>query len=447
MDEDLRNHLDRLADRTVRDRDDDPIARLDGARRRRAANRRIGALVLALAVAIAGTATAMTAFDDDGHTLANDPSPTGAPAWTPLDVLTVWPENPVTAHVTDPRTIQRWVDRGDAELQWRTDPEEVVRRFAAVVLGWSDVTAIARDVEAVPTEGVAVFDITPCPPASVCDLEGPAPTVYLVQPASSGVGGIWSVQRVRTDGLWIRFQRWNDPSLSAGRQLAFEAELPVGTDAHIGVVASNGCRIVQAFDPGRSSGTSFLEVPTTSVEDGCSDAAVGYAFTYAQASTTVPVGDPLLESATIDPPYLTIAPVVIDLAPPEPIPRPTPACAAASLGRVEVHMHELELITCSRWPAETPIELRYRSYDPEIPYGLALYPEASCDGSGCDRGASLWQVGPSVRVEAVYRVPALEPGGYLLVDPVHPVTTFAEIDVRYDAQAHRFTGRATAASA
>jgi hypothetical protein len=258
-------------------------------------------------VAIAGTATAMAAFDDDGRTVADDPSPTGAPAWTPPDVLTVWPENPVTAHVADPQMIQRWVDRGDAELQWRKDPREVVRRFAAIVLGWSDVTIVERDIEI--ETNVRVYDISPCPPDATC-LGDPGPAVWLTQPVTIGGEGIWSVLHVEGSGLRIET---GTGVVAAGSDLRFRLDATAGTKVHIGIVATNGCTSLMDFQPGLSAGPAVLQVPAPDVADGCADVAAGYAFAYAQADTTVPIGDPFLESAPMEYPWLTVAPIQVDL--------------------------------------------------------------------------------------------------------------------------------------
>lgn len=308
MTDDLRNRLERLAQRADEAPDPDAFDRLEGARRRRVASRRIGALTVAIALAIFGTATAMAAFDDDGHIVADDPSPTGAPGWMPPDVLTVWPENPVTAHVTDPQAIQRWVDRGDAELQWRKDPQEVVRRFAALVLGWSDVTMVERDIE---TEAnVRVYDVTPCPPDATCDVAGAGPAVWLTQPATIGGAGIWSVLQVDSSGLRIETRT---DVIPAGSDLRFRLAATREMKVHIGIVATNGCTSLTDFQPGLSSGPAALEVPAPGAVDGCAEVAVGYAFAYAQSATTVPIGDPFLESASMELPWLTVVPVHIDL--------------------------------------------------------------------------------------------------------------------------------------
>jgi hypothetical protein len=39
----------------------------------------------------------------------------------------------------------------------------------------------------------------------------------------------------------------------------------------------------------------------------------GYVFAYAQDDTTVPVGDPLLEPAAIEYPWLTIIPLYVEM--------------------------------------------------------------------------------------------------------------------------------------
>jgi hypothetical protein len=307
MTDDLRNRLDHLARRADAISRPDALDRLDRARHRRNRSRKVGALVVAMLIAIGGTATALITFDgDDASRVAGDPSPTADP-WTPPDVLTVWPENPVTAHITDPETIQRWVDRGDAELQWRKHPEEVVRRFAAIVLGWSDVTLVEREIEA--GADVRVYDVSPCQSDATC-YGDPGPAVWLTQPATIGREGIWSVLRVGVPALRIETGTGLIP---AGSDLRFRLAATSGTEMHIGIVATNGCASLTDFQPGLSSGPAVLEVPASGAVDGCAEVAVGYAFAYAQAAATVPIGDPFLESAPMEFPWLTVVPVRVDL--------------------------------------------------------------------------------------------------------------------------------------
>jgi hypothetical protein len=263
-----------------------------------------------MALAVVGTAAVLLVFDDEGERSGGDPSPTPTTAWSPPEVPTVWPENPVTTHVTDPATIQRLVDRGDRELRWRTDPEEVARRFAATVLGWSDPSVVALDADFQSDRDLRAFEVSPCPPGAVCDVAVPLPTVWLTQPVDDGTGGIWSVVSVQSEPLRIDVPAGRPAELVAGKDLRFRLTSTTSDKVHVGLVASNGCGSVADFEPGLSFGPAALQVPNVPGGAGCGD-AVGYAFAYAQDATVVPIGDPLLESAPIEWPYLTIVPVIV----------------------------------------------------------------------------------------------------------------------------------------
>ena len=422
MADDLRSRLDRVADRI--DDASEPFERLTRARDRRGTRRRVGALFLALAITSAGTATVLAAFDDDGRgRLADDP-PSPTEAWTPPEVLTLWPENPVRGD--PPEQVQSAVDAGDAALAWRLDPRSVVERFGAEVLGWSEMTIIERDIETDLAPEVRVYDINPCPPDAICDMAVPNPALWLVQPVTQGDRGIWSVARVETSRLWITRPVLDEGSIPSGTSLRYELEFSDDLAVHVGVVASNGCDSIGELRTDVPPGTVILPVPDGTVAEGCGPIAAGYAFAYAQNETTVPVGDPLLEAAAIEWPYMTIVPVRIDLTQTPPLPELD--CDLAT-GSVEVFMRELRLHACGEWPADTTIELRFQNLDPETPVALELVRASACEEGRCD-GPRAWRAGVSVESRSEYRIPALEPGDYVLVDAVHPVTSFVDITVR-----------------
>ena len=317
MRDDLKFRLDRLADRGPSDRSADAFDRLHAARARRSRTRRLTAGALALVVALAGTTTVIVAFDrETSGGPAGEPTPSADPPWAAADVLTVWPENPVRSHVTDPAMIQGFVDRGDDQLQWRLDPEAVSRRFASVVLGWTDVTAVGLDIDT--DVDVRAFEITPCPPDATCDLAGPMPTLWLRQPATQGAGGIWSVVQVTSPSLEIELP--TDPVLRGGTDIRFDLELPDFRAVHIGFAAANGCRSVTELDPGHDSGRYAIPVPAAREDDGsdCAPIGAGYAFAYVQDDATVPVGDPLLEAAAIEFPFLAMVPIRLEMTSAEP---------------------------------------------------------------------------------------------------------------------------------
>jgi len=329
MTDDLRNRLDQLSDRVPEaPSSSDAFDRLDRGRHRRNRSRKIGAIVVALLVAVGGTATAVIAFDDDGRSrVAGDPSPTPTlDAWSPSGVLTLWPENPIRAHVADPTSIQRLVAGGDEQLQWRTDHEQVVRRFAAVVLGWSDVSL---DPPIDPEmNGSVVWGVRPdCEDEGTaepdCQWFGDPLRIVLVQPVTQGEGGIWSVVEVESDDLSIAgigdVASTRDGQIVAnlGSWIEFHLRLPEGVDAHVGYAVTDGCEVATSFDVSLHVDQHDMQLPTRweRTGEGCASVAAGYIFVYAQGGTTVPVGDPFVEAAGFESPWVSIMPIRLDLEP------------------------------------------------------------------------------------------------------------------------------------
>ena len=106
----------------------------------------------------------------------------------------------------------------------------------------------------------------------------------------------------------------SSPQLPAGSQVRFDLDLPEDRSAHAGLVASNGCREASGYTVGLAAGTVTLPVPEAgSDEPPCGMVAAGYLFVYTTDDTTVPVGDPLLEAAAIEYPWLTMLPVEVQM--------------------------------------------------------------------------------------------------------------------------------------
>jgi hypothetical protein len=308
-DGDLKTRLERLADRANEQRTMEGFSRLHEARDRRARRRRVGTVAVALLVAIGGSSLAFSAVRN-----TEAPAASGGTEWQPPDMLTVWPENPVRGET--PQDVQAAVDAGEANVQWRLDPEQVAFRFGRTFLAWGEVTVVERDS---PTEdAVRVFEISPCPPTAVCDLPGPMPTLILAQPVRTDQGGIWSVVAVTNPELAIDVQPM-DPQvgLAGGTELRFQLDLPDWVSAHLGIVARNGCTDAYEFKPGLDSGPATLKAPEavdgTDANLSCGTIGAGYVFAYAQDDTTEPTGDPLLEPAAIEFPYATILPVYLQM--------------------------------------------------------------------------------------------------------------------------------------
>ncbi len=240
---------------------------------------------------------------------------------TPPETITVWPENPMTD--ATPQHAQDAVDAGDDTLSWRTDPQRVAQRFGLFVLGWSDTqVAPATTSDGAVSGAGETFAIRPkCDgdegANQPCGYSQPL-LVHVAQPLRQGAGGIWSVVAVQAPGLDIAVSPSLHPAALPGdATIRFDLRVPRDRAVHIGLVARNGCSATTSLSPGLESGrhTLTLDEATRSVDAdlACGAIGAGYVFAYVQADTTVPVGDPLLEAATIEYPWVSIMPVTFEM--------------------------------------------------------------------------------------------------------------------------------------
>ena len=416
---DLRDDLGRLADFVGEPRGLDDLA---AVRRRREGRRRAEGLVAGLAVAIAVALFAVT-------TLRSDPSPV-VPVGTPStsvdggpENLTVWPENAING--VSARDVQTAVDAGDPDLQWRTDPMEVVDRFGLAVFG--------RHMAAPTDEGISgTIRAWPCPPGErpgiglSCDaLQGDPLVFSLVQPARTGDGGIWSIASITSQPLSILGETGTATSLPAGGDVRFDLRL-YGAGGHIGILASNGCRTVSANDDPVADGQYTLALPSAGPsEPPCPAVGAGYAFAYATDDTTLPTPDPMNEPTAIEYPWITIVPISLQMdvegsAGPS---STAPTAVETDCGSgtdITVVGKDISLTGCTSWTAGEPIDIRFDVRDEGIPMGLALFSPSSCDQNGCV-GKALW-TGELVvgRDTTTYHLDPLHAGSYVLMDQVHP---------------------------
>jgi hypothetical protein len=83
---------------------------------------------------------------------------------------------------------------------------------------------------------------------------------------------------------------------------------------------------------------------------------------------------------------------------------------------------------CQDWAADQAVRLTFRIEDRGILEGLELFNADRCTGGSCS-GDPVWSGDiDKGRAVVLYDVPALEPGRYVLRDPVHP-NAFMQIDV------------------
>jgi hypothetical protein len=318
MGEELRDRLDRLADRSG---DGDPGAydRWDHMRERRGRARRIGTGVLAFAVAIAGIGGAWFALGRGG----DEPAQVPPPAAVSQGPMSVWPENPLTP--PDSFTNVQRAALHEQRYAWRLDPVEVIRRFADSVLGWHPVDATKLLPNDTLTSG-DIYTVRPRITISLqCPAHGPCPwapeiDVAVDQLGRTGDHGIWSVVSVESPFLSLPVEAGD--TVVAGDVLAIEMRLAESQHAAIGLsydrqaLAKPGEPCVPQFEGSADvTGRRFqLVVPDPLYEEGaCAPGAAGYVFAYTTPQLTVQIGDPLEESAAIT--DLSIVPVRFSASP------------------------------------------------------------------------------------------------------------------------------------
>jgi hypothetical protein len=344
---DLRDDLGRLADfvgepGTFRD--------LEEARRRRERRRRTSGLVAGvatMAVVVVVASTVLRAGPGSGVPLDSQTSSPSAPIVQ--DVLTVWPENTLSS--VSAARVQQMVDDGDLDLQWRLDPEQVVERFGREILGRS-----MRIIETTPDEDQLIAQAFPCPPGETpsavsCDVfEGPPLTLILVQPVAHGDGGIWSVASVESKPLSILTQSTRENPLEPGDHVDFDLSFSGATSAHIGIVASNGCRIAGGNDYAVQAGSRSLIVPEVGSSDpSCPSDGTGYVYAYVTDDTTMPSADPINEPTAIEYPWITIEPVYVNMTSGSGAPSPSssdPATPSSSSADPATQQATVASITC-----------------------------------------------------------------------------------------------------
>jgi hypothetical protein len=300
--DDLRERLERLSARA--DDEANAIGRLHAARSRGLRRRRVSATALAIVVAIAGTTLAFNSLHGgDAQIAAGNPSPSGPLAnWQPPEAPYLWPENWSRDSSQTPADVQAEVDAGKADVQWRTNPWEVARRFGTGVFGWEYTEA----QQVGDQNGTNVYGIhQTCAPDERCPVLVLAHQfVLLTQPAKKGGGGIWNVGAAWTDDLDVTANPLDDPidAFMPGSTLPLKLNVPNDQTVVVGAVGQNGCADFASVDQDVSASYELL-LPSALQpgDDGydCGSMAASYAFAYTVPKLIVPTGDPFLEPAAI----------------------------------------------------------------------------------------------------------------------------------------------------
>jgi hypothetical protein len=255
--DDLKMRLDHLSTR-VEDRPD-ALLRLERRRRVRARTRRLTAGVLAVGIAVVGTATAYSAFTTPTPRVPGV-GPSGAP------IAALWPE-----HDTEQlQATQDSVDAGDATLDWRLDAEDTAERFVRSVLGWTSADErLHLDASEAPSGLVTVSAVTV--PASCheesCDV---VHDVVLQLLRLGDEDGIWSV--IAAESAVFNMQFRIGQAVRVGDDLEVISGHPSGTEIAVGVKVFEPCS-------GFHEGTAIVQdhgvsVPIVGIEEGC----VGYVY-------------------------------------------------------------------------------------------------------------------------------------------------------------------------
>jgi len=459
---DLREDLERLADFVGEPR---TFVDLERSRRRRERRRRTEGLVAGLAVSVVAALFLISTFD--GRPVA---TPQGTADALPTATPTVWPENAINGDAA--ARVQAAVDSGDGMMQWRTDPKAVTDRFARQILGRSvDITGIAMQ------PGHWKASMIPCPAGFLqgdagCGNPEDGLQIDLVQPEAQGDGGIWSVAAVTSDRLDVSIDAPAGEPVAEGADVTFNvSQLGSSSAAHLRVVGSNGCNVVFAAEPDvTADGQRILRVPKLyQASPSCVASAGGYAIAYVTDDTTLAPPDPIAEPTAIESPWITIVPFAIDwdreIITPTPspgiessdpsgaVPTASPSAPGSANGpsgieipaaiesassqscspipatEFDIFFKGVQLVGCGRWTAGTSLTMYFESAEPDVASGLMLFSTDQCSQQICS-GEPLWQVPVEVHQSArTFHIDPLDPGAYILLDPVHPTTTAVAIDV------------------
>jgi hypothetical protein len=302
MGDELRDRLDRLADRSGAD-EPGALDRWDAARERRRSARRFGTGVLAFAVAIAGIGGAWFALGRGGDA---DAGP-GTLLVVTQGPMSVWPETPLSSPTALADAQRSATQTG--RRAWRLDPAEVISRFSQSVLGWGAVDVDLRRT----TEGVAVYHVAPrvtvlmkCPRSGPCPW-APEVFVAVAQLARHGDRGIWSVVSVESPNLHLPVAVAD--AVVAGEPLDVTMQLADLQHAAVGFAYSLQTSVATGEEcPPRFVGAADVTEPQIRLQvpnplfpiDRCDQlGATGYVFAYTTPELTVQTGDPLVESAAI----------------------------------------------------------------------------------------------------------------------------------------------------
>ena len=262
-----------------------------------------GVMVAVLALGATAAVWATLRGDDEAPSVA---------AYVPPRVPTVWPEAGLEGQETA-RVVQDRADNHDPEIVWRRSPGKVVHGFVASVLGWSDpeVRPQYPGLQG-PDRWYTVTKHSSCPAGAICDRPASTLDIEVVQPARQGDGGIWSVATVRSSNLRIAVETADPPRAGTIPGVAARA---AGLHTLAGAQWYDGCAaghdiVDEILRPSRFEIT--LPDPMPAASPGCGSVASGYAYAYAVPRLTQPVGDPLLESASLT--DLTIVPIRVRVA-------------------------------------------------------------------------------------------------------------------------------------
>jgi hypothetical protein len=379
------------------------------------------AVVVAAAVFLSATLRSDGAVGPAG-------TPTSGGSYVAPAIPYLFPEPWVQAEPT-PAEIQAKVDAGEPSEQWRKDPEEVVHRFAALVLGWDGYRVGSQE----STLGAQTWGIAPD-----CTIVNCSPDAYevirLVQPASQGVTGIWSVESVRGDRLRLSWKGSGSAlsTLVPGQGIALEADANVTQPVAVGSVAGNGC--ITAGGAGETLTSSEVAAGVGLAAPGlagsadhtgvCGSVGAAYAFAYTLSSGR-PGGEPFGESLPMR--DLTMLPFLVNAgsassAPSTPATPPGPVgvryCNDAPVAIVTILQRNSSLGGCVAWAADRPITLILRNRD-SVHVQLKLSGVSACDRAGCSE--AVWTSAMMKGVDTrSFSIDPLRAGRYVLWDAVHP---------------------------
>ena len=162
------------------------------------------------------------------------------------------------------------MDSGDRDLAWRSDPNEVARRFALDVLRWpgesgSGLAPASEDAAVLRYHVINVQPGTSCDQI-VADVTCPKTSLTLTLRRLGRPDGLWSIVQVSSNDLALGMAPGEE--IASGTTIDLPTTLPEGEKVSMGVGFLTSCDATGSDENVEVSG-GMLEFTVPDVPDGC----------------------------------------------------------------------------------------------------------------------------------------------------------------------------------